>query len=233
MRLRPFLLVLMLTSFLGIFGSAKAQLGVRAGFNAYNVISRDGNGNELYGDPKLNPGFHVGVTYDYLIANNFYVQPAVLFSTKGYRIKNVGETASFESYMNPYYIEMPVNILYAPRLGKGRLLLGAGPYIAYGIGGRGQNYDKKIEEGVVVRNDQSANLQFLDDVADLKEGKWAYGKTWDYGVQILEGYEFNDRLSFQVNAQLGLANIYPDNKGVTSTNKLRNIGFGLSVGYIF
>lgn len=233
MRLKPFLPVLFLASFLGLGSIAKAQLGVRAGFNAYNVISRDGNGNELYGDPKLNPGFHVGITYDYLIANDIYIQPAALFSTKGYRLKSVGESSSLESYMNPYYIEVPVNILYAPKLGKGRLLLGAGPYIAYGIGGRGQNYVKNIQDGVVVRSDQSANLQFVDDTDDLKTGKWAYGKTWDYGVQILEGYEFNERLSFQVNAQLGLADIYPDNKGVKSSNKLKNIGFGLSVGYIF
>ena len=233
MRLKPFLPVLFLASFLGLGSIAKAQIGVRAGFNAYNVISRDGNGNELYGDPKLNPGFHVGITYDYLIANDIYIQPAALFSTKGYRLKSVGESSSLESYMNPYYIEVPVNILYAPKLGKGRLLLGAGPYIAYGIGGRGQNYVKNIQDGVVVRSDQSANLQFVDDTDDLKAGKWAYGKTWDYGVQILEGYEFNERLSFQVNAQLGLADIYPDNKGVKSSNKLKNIGFGLSVGYIF
>jgi hypothetical protein len=233
MRLKPFLPVLFFASFIITSGIAKAQIGVRAGFNAYNVISKDRNDNELYDNTRLNPGFHVGVTYDYLIGKDFYVQPAVLFSTKGYRIKRVEENSSIESYMDPYYVEVPVNFLYAPKLGKGRLLLGAGPYIAYGIGGRGQYYGKNIEEGVVKRTDQSADLQFLNDTKEIKTGKWAYGKTWDYGVQILEGYEFNERLSFQINAQLGLADIHPDINGVKSTNKIKNIGFGISVGYIF
>ncbi|MGE9312644.1 porin family protein [Niabella sp. CJ426] len=233
MRLRPFLPVVLFAFFLTISSMAKAQIGVRAGFNAYNVISRNGNGNELYNGSRLNPGFHVGVTYDYLLSNNFYIQPAALFTTKGYRIKDIQEYSSVESYLTPYYVEVPVNFLYAPKLGKGRLLLGAGPYVAYGLGGRGEYYGKTMVDGVVTRNDQSADLQFLSDTDDLKTGKWAYGKTWDYGVQILEGYEFNERLSFQVNAQLGLANIHPDSKGVKSTSKIKNIGFGVSVGYIF
>ncbi len=233
MRLKLSLSVLFLGSFLGLCSIAKAQIGVRAGFNAYNVISKDRNDNELYDNPRLNPGFHVGVTYDYLIGKDFYVQPAVLFSTKGYRIKRVEENSSIESYMNPYYIEVPVNLLYAPKLGKGRLLLGAGPYIAYGISGRGQYFIKAVENGEIKRTDQSANLQFLDDVNDRTDGKFAYGKALDYGIQVLEGYEFNERISVQLNAQLGFANIHPAAGGIKSPNKLKNIGFGISVGYIF
>lgn len=233
MRLKPFLPLLFLASFLAISGITKAQLGVRAGFNAYSLISKDRNDNELYDNPRLNPGFHVGVTYDYLIGKDFYVQPAVLFSTKGYRVKRVEDYSSVESYMTPYYVEVPVNLLYAPRLGKGRLLLGAGPYIAYGISGRGQSFIKTVENGEIKRADQKADLQFLDDLNDRTDGKFVYGKALDYGIQVLEGYEFNERLSFQVNAQLGLANLHPSDNGIKSANKLKNFGLGISVGYIF
>ena len=38
--------------------------------------------------------------------------------------------------LNLSYIEIPVNLLYKPVVGNGKLLLGFGPYIAYGIGGK-------------------------------------------------------------------------------------------------
>lgn len=220
--------------FLGFLFSSNhvsAQVGIRAGANFYNVITKDKYGNEVYNDPKLNPGFHLGVTYDFPLAKNIYLQSAALFSTKGYRINNEQENSSVESYINPYYIEVPVNVLFAPKLGKGRLMLGAGPYIAYGIGGKGKAYVKNIVGGELVSENSKADLQFVSDINKANADKWTYGKPLDYGIQIMEGYEFNGRISVQVIGQLGLANIQPAN--APSVDKLKNFGLGISVGYIF
>jgi hypothetical protein len=34
------------------------------------------------------------------------------------------------------YLEIPVNLVYKPVLGAGRLLLGFGPYVGFGLGGK-------------------------------------------------------------------------------------------------
>lgn len=209
------------------------QVGVKAGFNLYNVITKDVNGNEVYNDPKLNPGFHVGISYDIPVADNFYLQPAALFSTKGYRIKRVEEYSSIESYISPYYVEIPVNLVFAPRLGEGRLLLSAGPYIAYGIAGKGRYYSKYLVGDETVSDNDLANLQFIKDFDEQDEDKWTYGKPLDYGIQLSEGYEFNNRMSIQITGQLGLANLKPHAGGERPTNKLKNFGLSISVGYRF
>lgn len=214
-------------------GKSTAQIGAKAGFNMYNVITRDANGDEVYTNPKLNPGFHLGITYNIPVAEKFFIQPAALFSTKGYRIKRVEEYQSVESYINPYYIEVPVNMFFAPEFGPGRLLLGVGPYVAYGIGGKGKYYQKLLVDDEIISSNESANLQFLKDFDNADDEKWTYGKALDYGAQISAGYEFNKKFSFQVTGQLGLANLKPAESGEKPTDKLRNFGFAISVGYMF
>ena len=229
-KIRKFVLLCLILS---ATTSSEAQIGIKAGFSAYNVITRDKYDNEEYNDPKLNPGFHVGITYDLPIAKNVFIQTAALFGTKGYRMKRMAESSSIESYMTPYYAEIPVNLLFAPKLGKGRLLLGAGPYVAYGFGGKGKYYGKTIVNGVLVTDNQTADLQFVNDFKDAKADKWTYSKPLDYGIQLMEGYEFNGHLSIQVFGQLGLADLKPSTDGVKSTSKIKNYGMGVSLGYIF
>jgi hypothetical protein len=57
-------------------------------------------------------------------------------------------------------------------------------------------------------------------------------KRFDAGGNLLAGYEFANKLSFQLNAQLGLVNINPEISGSDKT-KYRNTGFGVSLGYRF
>jgi hypothetical protein len=56
----------------------------------------------------------------------------------------------------------------------------------------------------------------------------------DAGANLLAGYEFSNRISFQLNAQLGLAKI--NSKYENSPNaktSAKNTGFGVSLGYRF
>ena len=57
-------------------------------------------------------------------------------------------------------------------------------------------------------------------------------KRFDAGANLLAGYEFSNRFSFQLNAGLGLINMYnrPDDDNETT---LKNTGFGVSLGYRF
>ncbi len=233
MRPKPILAVVAVLASLFTTIHANAQFGIRAGGNLYNVIAKNNFGNNAYDNPKLNKGFHLGVTYDLQLGENFALQPAAVFTTKGYRILRQEETYSIQSNMRPYYIEVPLNILFTPELGNGKLILGAGPYVAYGIGGKGKYHRKDLIQGVVIADVQNADLQHVNDFADVKEGKWTYARPLDFGIQVVEGYRFNNQFYFQLMGQLGLSNLRPRTNGLTPDGRLKNIGMALSLGYTF
>lgn len=191
--------------------------GVRAGVNFQNINGRDASDDKL--ENKLVPRFHIGANAEIPIAPEFYVQPGLLFSTKGTKFD---EGYAGNPKLNLSYIEVPVNLLYKPTLGAGKLLVGFGPYVAYGIGGKlktdGDDTDVKFKGKVKVGDDP--NL--------------VYFKPFDAGANFLFGYEFANRFSAQLNAQLGLVNINSDYDGIPDTDaRSANTGFGVSVGYRF
>jgi hypothetical protein len=56
----------------------------------------------------------------------------------------------------------------------------------------------------------------------------------DAGANFLFGYEFANKVSFQLNAQLGLLKINPEYEGTTNDQtSAKNTGFGFSIGYKF
>jgi hypothetical protein len=61
-----------------------------------------------------------------------------------------------------------------------------------------------------------------------------YYKAFDAGANLFAGYEMGNGLFFQLNTQLGLVNINPEDKRITDDKSAyKNTGFGLSVGYRF
>jgi hypothetical protein len=185
---------------------SKTTFGIRAGINFQNLNGKDDNGDKL--NNQLKTGFNAGVNAEIPVGIDFYVQPGLLFSTKGasYDIANV------EVKRNHSYIEIPVNFLYKPALGEGRMLLGFGPYAAFAVG------------GTIKGGSNDVDLEFGNEVGETK--------AFDAGANLLAGYEFKNRLSFQLNAGLGLVNMYnrPDNDNKST---VKNTGFGLSLGYRF
>lgn len=180
--------------------------GIRAGVNFQNLNGKDASGDKL--DNKLKTGFHVGANAEIPVATDFYVQPGALFSTKG--AKNDG---SIDFKWNLSYIEIPVNFLYKPVLGDGKLLLGFGPYAAFAIGGNAESGDVKVD------------IDFGSDDGDDLKG-------FDAGANFLAGYEFSNKLSFQLNAGLGLLNLANRPNG-DNESSIKNTGFGVSLGYRF
>ncbi|NII29620.1 PorT family protein [Pseudoflavitalea sp. X16] len=189
--------------------------GVRAGINFQN-LNGEFLGNDL--DFKLKTGFHIGVNAEIPIADEFYIQPGLLFSTKGANWDDDDDTKT-----NISYLELPVNFLYKPVLGTGKLLLGFGPYAGYAIGGK------------VKSDDGDVDLEFESELPANQVGMYFYTvRRFDFGANLLAGYEFNNKLSFQLNAQLGLTNISPEVVGADKDDfKTKNTGFGVSVGYRF
>ncbi len=191
------------------FGEAKAQsFGLRGGINFQNLTGKDNNGNDF--SNKLTTRFHGGVNVSIPVATDFVVRPEVLYVGKGAK-----SPAGNDYRIN--YIEVPVNLIYKPKLGNGNLMLGFGPYVGFGVGGK-----------VEFTNGTEHDVKFEENVTNPQAGVAYYRKT-DAGANVLGGYDFG-RFSVQLNAQLGLANMYPEFNGVEPNAKIKNTGFGLSLG---
>lgn len=195
--------------------SGGSTFGIRAGINFQN-LNGEFLGQDL--DNKIKTGFHVGLNAEIPLADEFYLQPGLLFSTKGADWDNANDNKT-----NISYLELPINFVLKPGLGTGNMLLGAGPYVGYALGGK------------VKGNNADTDLKFDSDLSTAQIGQYSTTfKRFDYGANLLVGYEFSNKVSLQLNAQLGLANISPKVDGLDKDdNHTKNTGFGVSLGYRF
>ncbi|HRO48317.1 porin family protein [Agriterribacter sp.] len=201
------------------------SFGIRAGVNLQKIYGDDFMGNKLNND--FTTGFHAGINADLFISEGFYLQPGLLYSTKGAERKN--NNIEYTEHIS--YVELPVNLVFKPELGGGRLLLGAGPYAAYGISGK----NKTKANGTAVELDAKfkGKISAAEYATTLLNAAY-YVKPFDFGGNILVGYELNSGFSLQLNGQLGLSQINPEVDGVAADkSKWKNIGFGASLGYRF
>jgi len=211
--------MLMVASAIALTVMASAQttegtsFGFKAGVNFQNLTGKDVNGDKL--DNKLKAGLALGVNAQIPVATDFYIQPGVEFNQKGAKSNDGNYTTSLS------YIDIPVSLVYKPMLGTGRLILGFGPYVGFGVGG-------KVKGG-----GSTADVKFDNDItiSDFNTGN-AYFKRMDAGANFLAGYEMSSKLSLQLNAQLGLVKINPKIEEVPNDqSSVKNTGFGLSLGY--
>jgi hypothetical protein len=209
---------------------AQVDLGLLGGVNFYNMNGKDGDGDKYANGLLI--GFHAGVNANIPVAPQFYFQPGLLFSVKGSKndlgIIPVKASGDFPTVTKLSYIEMPLNLLYRAQLGEGYILLGFGPYVAYGIGGKenteygSTTFEKTVEfKSEIVVSDNLLTTAFY--------------KRFDAGANIHFGYETSMGIFLQLNAQLGLLDIRPEYYWDDADSKavIRNTGFGLSAGYRF
>ena len=210
------------------FISANAQSSaiIRGGVNLANV-SIDENGG--IDDAKMLTTFQVGVIGDFNIAPFLAIQPGLLFTGKGTKTQsgNEGDATYYRSTTNPYYLELPVNLVFKTPTGPTRFFAGAGPYIAMGIAGKnkvngsllGASYSS--EEKIDWSNDDPSTL-------DQEEGAgFGIMKRFDYGLNGTLGIETHN-LVISANYGLGLAKIQSGNgSGDDNNNKHRVLSFTL------
>ena len=200
------------------------SFGFRAGVNFQNITGKDENGDKLEND--LLTGFNIGINAEIPVGVDFYFQPGLLYTIKGAKSKEVILGQTINGKMKISYLELPLNLLYKPLLGTGHLILGFGPYVALGVNG------KVTYEGGGSSLD--SDIKFKNKVMDTDSDDFIYIRPLDAGANLLAGYEFANRVSFQLNAQLGLTKINPEYEGIPDDKtSAKNTGFGFSLGFRF
>jgi hypothetical protein len=193
---------------------AQVSLGAQGSFNMFNLAMKDVDGKKV--DAKMIPTFDVGIFAELPLADEFFIRPELLFASKGAKSKNVNPGST----IHLSYVEVPVLFLYKGALSNNKVLLGFGPYLALGIGGKAKTGSIDID------------VKFKSDVKKT-DGVAAYYTPLDIGGQLMAGYELESGLSVAINASLGLVNIEPKFEGAKPDASTKNVGFGLSLGYRF
>jgi hypothetical protein len=213
--------VLMIILISGSFAVGQGtSLGILGGVNMQTLNGKDYQGDKL--DNDMIVGYHVGLNLQMPIAPEFYFQPGLMFATKGAANTNGGITTTH----NFSYIELPLNLVYKGALGNGFVMVGFGPYLAYALKGK-----VKYEGGAAA---YTSDVEFKNVVEPGDPLLTPYFKAFDAGGNIFAGYETAAGIFFQLDTQLGLVKINPEDKRFPdSKSEIKNTGFGLSLGYRF
>lgn len=196
---------------------SQIQFGVKGGLNLAGMTVK-GDQTNLMSDQSSKLGFHLGATADFQITKEFFIQPAVLFSTKGEKYKVSLVDVDITTNIN--YIEIPINALYKMKMGKFDLFGFAGPYFGYAISGK-----VKASEAVLGDNGDSKEQDLHIGTDKAKDDI----KPIDFGLNIGAGIEMNN-ITFDIQYGLGFSNISVVTDG---GNSAKNHVLGLSVGYKF
>jgi len=206
----------------------KSTVMLKAGVNMANVsINDDGN----IDDAKSLTSFQAGVVGDVYLTPFLSFQPGLLFTGKGTKTQtgNESDASFYRATTNPYYIEVPANLVFKVPTGGAKFFVGAGPYLGIGIAGKNK-VDGKIfgtsfhsEESIEWSNDDPSTLDFEEGAG------FGIMKRFDYGVNGLAGLEFSKAV-LSVNYGLGLAKLQSGSSSSSdNNNKHRVWSFTLGV----
>ena len=118
-------------------------------------------------------------------------------------------------------------------MGRGKLLIGAGPYVGFGTGGTWTSDSQVVVQGDIAIGNKG-DLIFRNDGFDGGNlESYNYGRPVDYGAGFLLGYEHKSRIYLQGNTQFGIANLQSRYGNFKPKGSKRNSSFGIGVGYKF
>ena len=208
---------------------AQSDLQIRGGVNLANVsTTSDGKVD----DANTLTSFHVGILGDVHLASVFHLQPGIFFTGKGSKLEIGRPTENFyaKQTSNPYYIEVPVNLVVKlPFNDESHFFFGAGPYGAIGIAGKAKterkvlNFTSKTENNIEFSND--------DPTTFGEEEGTGLGvlKRFDYGLNGVVGVE-GKRVVLSAGYGLGLAKLQSGaESGEDNNNKHRVLSFALGI----
>lgn len=201
------LLIVFLTLLTAIMNAQifPVSIGVKGGANVSNF------GGEGLKDADGKIGFVGGIVLDYNIDELVFIRSGLDITTKG--ATNKKETVEYT--YTPMYLQMPVHVGYKmPFSNLISCSLHAGPYLAYGVGGKTKVSGASQE----TENDES------DFFGNKENGGF---KKLDFGLGLGVGIEIG-KVGFDFGYDLGLANV-----SYVKDAKMKNISAYLAFIYKF
>jgi len=183
-------------------GGMKASLGIKANVGTSNFVIKN------MPDCRSNMGFSM-LTGGFLKleSRSFALQYELLIR---YRSSEMEDTISHSKTNYQYWgLELPIYVMGQIGTKAGKIFIGAGPYVSFGIDTRQKPenvnlYKKNYETGKSIMH------------------------RWDFGLGTMLGFEFNNGISINVGCyQGGLINVLRAEKNSKSMkNQVVNFGIG-------
>ncbi|MGZ8559431.1 MAG: porin family protein [Chitinophagaceae bacterium] len=219
----------LLSLFIISANAQKSSAILRGGVNLANVsVTKDGG----IDDAKMLTSFQAGIIGNLHLTSFLALQPGVLFTGKGTKAHSGDESSAnfYRATSNPYYIEVPVNLVFKTPTGSSNFFVGAGPYIAMGVAGKNK-VNGKIA-GISFSNEK--NIKFSNDdptTLDEEEGAgFGIMKRFDYGLNGTIGVEAS-KLVISANYGLGLAKLQSGSGGSGSDKNNKHRVLSFTLGY--
>ena len=196
----------------GFVNAQEVKFGVKGSLSLSNFTG-DTNGF----DWKSKVGFNAGGFVEIKFSEKFALQPEVLYSLQGAKIKEE-ETYNGDYYyyndqkFNLSYINIPVMFKYYV---IDKLNIEAGPQIGFLVSAK-----SKFE-----------TIEGFDKYSGKEDVKNSF-KSVDFGLNFGAGYDFTENISAGVRYNLGMSNIAKTEEGQDDF-KVHNNAFSLSVAYKF
>lgn len=151
MKSKIYLLVVLLFNIYIYSVEARVDIGLKGGLNL-SVMSgypdrmvNDGDGNWVKLSTSYVASYHLGLIFQYHFDREFFIQPELLYSKQGR--KDVCSTMNTSSVVSLSYIKLPVYGGYKYNVGENLdLLIGAGPYLAYGVSFGNDDFRKEYKK---------------------------------------------------------------------------------------
>ena len=199
-------LVVALLAMVSLVGAQNTSFSIKGGLNMSNFY-----GDEL-SDKSMKAGFHAGIGADFEFTPNMAIQTGLFFSSKG--AKYTTDFLDSELDVTANFIQLPLHLAYKIDVMPGtRVVLHAGPYIAYGVSG-------KAKGGIL------GETLGKSDTFDSDFGL----KNFDSGLGLGVGAEFGPIL-VDIGWDMGLVNLSRAEGKYGEEIKTQNAY--LSVGYKF
>jgi len=194
----------LMTAVLGMFalaGFSQVKWDAKFGMNFSNMTKDS--------EAKALPGFHLGVGMDYGFSENWSLQSGLMISSKGYKYDKDVLGADFKA--RPIYLDIPILAAYKFNISDNtKFVINAGPYLAFGLGGKGK-FD-------------------VDGAEDIKVFKGEEGMSrFDLGIQYGIGLEISEHYLVNLTGQNGFICPWDIDEG----DKPKNMTFSIGVGYRF
>lgn len=191
-----------------ISSAQEVRLGIKGGVN-FSTLSGDN-----LGDIKSLTGFHIGGLVEIPLAEQFSIQPEVLYTAQGSKYSEKGQelgvSYSYDFKQKLDYIQVPVMAKYYVIDG---LSIEAGPQIAF-LASSKLDYEGTLG-GISVSGDED-----LDNVSNI-----------DFSIGAGASYRLPMGLFFTARYNFGLSNV--NDSSNSDNQKIHNRVAQLSVGYSF
>lgn len=222
-------LIFVLFALVSIVSYSQISWNAKVGMNMSNFTGME--------ESTVKIGYNIGVGMEYQLTDMWSIQPSLLFTTKGAKEDFSEEGYKDEYTYNPLYLELP--IMAAARFAVAdnmNLVVSAGPYLAFGIGGKvtnewSESYGGKTESG---EDKYDIFKDAKDEDGDLISKA---ANKFDFGLGVGVALEIN-KFFVSLNGAFGLTKIqdvpeYDKDGDVIGKKSAKNMNFSIGVGYKF